>query len=266
MKKILTSILTLGLCVFLLWPVITHLQNKQENLTNRLTTPQIENKEEVSKETTQKGRAEYFFNMLRDPSINQIPRDIYSKERAFLNSLNAKRKSINDPFDWKEVGPNDIGGRTRAVAYDTRNANIILAGGASGGLWKSTNGGQNWVKKTDISNHLAVSALIQHPFNLDEWFYSTGEIRGNSARASGAPFRGSGIFKSTDNGETWNQIQSTKDDDIYYNSPFDYISNLTISPTTGTLFFGSNGYGIYRSTNELESSQLVLGKKTTILG
>ena len=214
MKKILTSILTLGLCVFLLWPVITHLQNKQENLTNRLTTPQIENKEEVSEETTQKGRAEYFFNMLRDPSINQIPRDIYSKERQFLESLNAKRKGVNDPFEWKEVGPNDIGGRTRAVAFDSRNPDIILAGGASGGLWKSNDGGQTWSKKTDISSHFAISALTQNPLNQDEWFYSTGEFSG-SASANGASFYGLGIFTSTDNGETWNQIESTKDDDIF---------------------------------------------------
>jgi photosystem II stability/assembly factor-like uncharacterized protein len=261
MKKNITSVLILGLCVFMLSTIITHFQNKSTNFINKSSVPQFEiEKERFNKETTQKGRAEYFFKMLRDPSIDQIPRDIYSKERQFVESLNFKRKSINDPFDWKEVGPNDIGGRTRAVALDARNPDIILAGGVSGGMWKSIDGGQTWSKKSDIKNHLAVSALVQHPFNQDEWFYSTGEIRGNSARASGAPFRGSGIFSSTDNGETWNQIESTKDDDIYYNSPFDYISNLTYSPTTGTSFFGSNGFGIYRSTDGFESSQLVLGE------
>ena len=174
-----------------------------------------------------------------------------SVERAFLESLSIQLKSINDPFDWKEVGPNDIGGRTRAIAYDARNADIILAGGTSGGLWKSTNGGQNWTKKTDILDHLVVSAIVQNPFDQDEWYYSTGEYY--------ASLDGSGIFKSTDNGETWNQIESTKYDDIRYSSAFDYILNLAISPTTGSYFFGSNNFGIYRSTDKFETTQLVLG-------
>ena len=260
MKKNITSILTLGLCVFMLWVVIFHFQKKPINSSNRLTIPQFEIKEErFSKETTQKGRAEYFFKMLRDPSIDQIPRDIYSKERQFVESLNLKRISINDPFDWKEVGPNDIGGRTRAVALDARNPDIILAGGVSGGMWKSIDGGETWSKKSDISDHVAVSALVQHPFNQDEWFYSTGEFYG-SAWEIGAPFRGSGIFTSTDNGETWNQIESTKDDDIFYNSSFDYISNLTFSTTTGTSFFASNGFGIFRSTDDFIKNERVLGE------
>ena len=76
----------------------------------------------------------------------------------------------------------------------------------------------------------------------------------------GAPFYGSGIFNSTDNGETWNQIESTKDDDIYYNSPFDYISDVTFSPTTGTSFFSSNALGIYRSTDSFTTNEKVLGE------
>jgi photosystem II stability/assembly factor-like uncharacterized protein len=260
MKKIIIGVVALTACILL---GISFLSNTITPPTqiNDIQTIKLDHSEDTfSREATQQGRAEYFFKMLRDPSINQIPKNIFSKERQFLESLNTKRKGVNDPFEWKEVGPNDIGGRTRAVALDPRNPDIILAGGVSGGLWKSNDSGQTWTKKTDISSHLGVSALTQNPLNQDEWFYSTGEIRGNSARASGAPFRGSGIFTSTDNGETWNQIESTKDDDIFYNSPYDYISNLTFSPTTGTSFFGSNGFGIYRSTNAFESSHRVLGK------
>ncbi len=260
MKKNITSVLILGLCVFMLSTIITHFQNKSTNFINKSSVPQFEiEKERFNKETTQKRRAEYFFKMLRDPSIDQIPRDIYSKERQFVESLNFKRKSINDLFDWKEVGPNDIGGRTRAVALDVRNPDIILAGGVSGGMWKSIDGGLTWSKKSDISDNIAVSALVQHPFNQDEWFYSTGEFYG-SAWEIGAPFYGSGIFSSTDNGETWNQIESTKDDDIYYNSPFDYISDVTFSPTTGTSFFSSNALGIYRSTDSFTTNEKVLGE------
>ncbi len=142
MKKIIIGVLTLTACillgVFFLNNTITH--PTQINDTQTLKFDHSE--DAFSRETNQQGRAEYFFKMLRDPSINQIPKNIFSKERQFLESLNAKRKGVNDPFEWKEIGPNDIGGRTRAVALDPRNPDIILAGGVSGGMWKSIDGGQ----------------------------------------------------------------------------------------------------------------------------
>ncbi|SVC07575.1 uncharacterized protein METZ01_LOCUS260429, partial [marine metagenome] len=96
-----------------------------------------------------KGRAEYFFNMLRDPATNRIPEGIRQRELAFARTL-AQRPVLSKAlgtangiaFDWKEVGPTDVGGRTRALAIDHTNSNTIIAGGISGGIWKSTDGGQ----------------------------------------------------------------------------------------------------------------------------
>ncbi|MBO6795128.1 MAG: T9SS type A sorting domain-containing protein [Balneolaceae bacterium] len=222
----------------------------------------VKNPTIISKETTQQDRAEYFHKMLRDPQLGIIPRAIHAKEIAFAERLSQqnpnRRKAVNEALEWKEVGPSDVGGRTRALAMDMRDPNIILAGGASGGIWKSTNAGQNWSKKTDINSHLGVTALVQDPTAPDNWYYSTGEFRG-SAGASGASFYGSGIYKSEDNGETWLQIEKTRDTSTSFDSEFDFITNIAISPTTGTLLISSNGFGIFRTTSDFENSFLSLG-------
>ena len=49
------------------------------------------------------------------------------------------------------------------------------------------------------------------------------------------------------------------DGDVYYNSPFDYISEVTFSPTTGTSFFSSNALS-YRSTDSFTTNEKVLGE------
>ena len=94
--------------------------------------------------TTNEGRQEYLFNLLKDPVSQEIPRGIRTKELNFgqelANELAIKAKAINN-MAWSEIGPYDVGGRTRGLAIDQRNSNILLAGGASGGIWKSTDGG-----------------------------------------------------------------------------------------------------------------------------
>ena len=63
-------------------------------------------------------------------------------------------------------------------------------------------------------------------------------------------FTGDGIYKSTDNGETWKVLQSTVSSNIAsWDSPFDFVSKIEVSPTTGSIFIASRGlwnFKIYR--------------------
>ena len=47
-------------------------------------------------------------------------------------------------FGWVHRGPYNVGGRTRALSVDVLDENIILAGGASGGMFRSIDGGNSW--------------------------------------------------------------------------------------------------------------------------
>ena len=155
-----------------------------------------------------------------------------------------------------------MGGRTRALAVDVTDPNTIIAGGVSGGVWKTTDHGSTWALKNDPTQHLSITSLVQdpRPGHTQTWYYASGEYIGDSAAANGgdAFYNGSGIYKSTDNGETWVQIQNAGKQSVW-ETQYDYISRITINQETGTLFFAAHGFGIFRSTNGGISFSLVLG-------
>ena len=87
---------------------------------------------------SKKARIDHFNRMLRDPITKTVPRNIREKELNFARKLADKINKLNKTssitsLTWEEAGPNNVGGRTRALAIDVNNSNVILAGGASGG-------------------------------------------------------------------------------------------------------------------------------------
>jgi hypothetical protein len=217
-----------------------------------------------------KARVDYFHRMLRDPATNEIPRGMRQRELAFAKTLPKTERSLFKPnqstwYDWAEAGPVDVGGRTRALAVDVTNSNTIISGGVSGGIWKSTDNGATWTMKSLTADPLSVTSLVQdiRDGHTNVWYYAAGEFDGNSARDRGAHafVTGSGIYKSINSGESWQILANTADTNpTSWNSPYDYVSRIVVSPTTGTILLASNGIGIYRSTDGGENFSLVIGK------
>ena len=221
-------------------------------------------------------RWEYEQMMLQDPKTGEIPynyklndKRFASKIRreAYLNSRSKQASGTNTGSNvliWNSVGPNNFGGRTRAIAFDVRDENILLAGGVSGGLWKSTNFGQSWVKSTGPDQIHSSSAITQdiRPGKEDTWYAGTGELVGNSTRAPGAPFRGDGIFKSTDNGSSWTQLASTATPQAtVFSSPLQYVWDITTDPSsTDDVVLAAVWSGIVRSADGGETWTTVLGR------
>lgn len=212
------------------------------------------------------GRLEYEQMLLRNPYTKKIPEGINTAELHFIDQQIRSSPSLRSTqLSATSLGPVNVGGRTRAVAFDIRNENIIIAGGVSGGIWKSVDGGKTWSKKTVPENRLNVTALAQDTRlgNEDTWYYGTGEIIGNSARGGGAPFRGDGMFKSTDNGETWEPLPSTQSNPTIFNSQFQYIWNIVTNPFNedeDEVLVAAFG-GILRSVDGGASWEVVLGQK-----
>lgn len=108
---------------------------------------------------------------------------------------------------WVERGPNNVGGRTRAIIFDPTDTNAadgitVIAGGVSGGLWKNTNiasAGSNWIKMT-LPEHLNVQTITVDPNNSNIWYVGTGEsyVFGD--------VDGNGLWKSLDAGLSWFQV------------------------------------------------------------
>lgn len=202
------------------------------------------------------------FLMLRDPVTNKIPDNIYYLEQKFVQTLPKRTQYILhkgkpilniESLTWTERGPNNISGRVRALGIDIRTTGIptLIAGGVSGGIWKSTDGGNYWVKKTTADQIHSVTCIAQdtRTGSRDTWYYGTGENIGNSASAEGGTYFGNGVFKSTNNGESWFQLASTNVvDNTTFNSDWQYVFNIVVHPTSGSVYAATTG-GIYRSTN-----------------
>ncbi|MCH7972588.1 MAG: hypothetical protein IH949_01625, partial [Bacteroidetes bacterium] len=212
------------------------------------------------------GRMEFERKMLADPATGKIPENIRQKELKFASTLPkveniglAKGKGINT-LTWSKRGPINRGGRTRALAIDIRTDNatnvanntvIIIAGGVSGGIWKSTDNGATWANKLSPSTIHSITCIAQDTRTGQEntWYVGTGEALGSAGGGGSAFFRGDGVYKSTDNGETWTLLPSTSDGNVQsFNNQWRYINNIAVNKATGAVFAAATN-GIQRSQN-----------------
>jgi photosystem II stability/assembly factor-like uncharacterized protein len=176
------------------------------------------------------------------------------EQTKILENLEALEVS-NNGINWFEVGPNDIGGRTRALVVDRNNSNNVVAAGVTGGIWKTTNAGDFWELKSNLTFNFNVTSIVQHPINSNEWYASTGEVFSSSNRPFSHVYGAGVLYKSVDNGDTWTKVGTPQESNNYL-----YLtSRIVISPTTNTIFVATNGFGIAKSTDGGLTFDLVLG-------
>lgn len=136
-------------------------------------------------------------------NLNTI-RETLAQERQ--NAL-ASGRVPGDGTDnnWSERGPNNVGGRTRAIIFDPSDAtfNTVIAGGVSGGLWKNTNissAASTWTRLATLPENLNVQNIVIDPNNSSTWYVGTGE-----SYVSG-DVNGNGVWKTTNSGTSWTRV------------------------------------------------------------
>jgi len=230
-KGILLSLVILGLS-FAAWHWNKELKEPKNKFGIDISDEEEENP--LKREEMNAARFQYDYDMLKDPKTGKIPANIYKLELdqamrmpiagnqgrlASANGIVQTGFGVNGPTTntYLLAGPNNVAGRTRAFAFDKRydgNTNkVILSGGVSGGLMRSTDGGLNWTLVAPDKQVHSLTCLAQDPSSPDTWYAGTGETLGNSASGgsgSGAFYSGNGILKSTDNGATWLALTSTQ--------------------------------------------------------
>ncbi|MCG6189371.1 GEVED domain-containing protein [Maribellus maritimus] len=138
-------------------------------------------------------------------NINFQGVDMSKKEfDQFKNRTYTKSADINV---WKSLGPDNINtnnghyspglGRIDRIAVDPEHENILYIGGPTNGVWKSVDGGLNWVSKTDTIGSRGVCGIVIDPVNTDKIYWATGDGDNNSTNCTG-------IYISNDGGESWN--------------------------------------------------------------
>ena len=155
----------------------------------------------------------------------------------------------------RNIGSAMMSGRIAAVAAVNENGRVtVFAGSASGGVWKSINGGTTFKPVFDSASALSIGAVAIDPGNHKNVWAGTGEswVR-NSVSI------GDGIYKSTDGGENWTNV-GLKDTE--------HIARILIDPrngntvwtcATGHLWDDSDSGGVYKTADGGKTWRKVLG-------
>lgn len=193
-----------------------------------------------------KGAAEWLLNMRKNPVTGRVDyADVIKAQEQvkYFDKLAANSRPAGPSLIWQELGPDNVGGRTRAFLIDKDNRNLLFTGGVGGGLWKSTDGAASWHKYRDTLANLAVSALCQAA-NGDIYF-GTGEGMYYLLGSGSGGFIGGGVWKSTDRGNTFTRLASTIPGNI--NSPsteWAAVNRLAAHPSNSNLIFAATDRGI----------------------
>ena len=220
------------------------------------TQSESENSQVSSRAAFSEARMEYEKMLHQDPMTGEIPWNIRERERAFAEKL--PRRKAADDLVFTPRGPGNLGGRTRAIAFDITDpsGNTILAGGVSSGVFRTTNGGASWEKVTGNDDIHSVTSIVQDPTSPNVWYYGTGEVYVGSLRF------GDGIWKSVDNGLTWSQLASTASNEAEtLDNSFDIVHRLAVNPTNGDLYAAVHRR-LFRSTDGGDSFLPVLSTQT----
>ncbi|MDC0570705.1 hypothetical protein OAO52_02260 [Flavobacteriaceae bacterium] len=157
----------------------------------------------------------------------------------------------------RNIGPGGMSGRVTAIDVVISNPDIIYAGTASGGLWKSISGGITWDPIFDNEVTASIGAVAIQQSNPDVIWVGTGE--GNPRNSLNG---GYGIFKSLDGGKTWTSmgLEQTR-----------HIHRVIIDPTNpNVVYVGAIGSpwgthkerGVFKTTDGGETWNKVLYANT----
>lgn len=240
--KIISSILFLALLVFLIPIPKNQEQVGEDEGKTALTKEKGKKKTKEERALFSEARLLHEFNRQANPVTGTISKLDKQEEfqQARLAETKYTRQNSNDAnISYSNRGPSNFGGRTRSLVIDRSDPteNTLIAGAVSGGVFRTTNGGESWDKVSSNDEIHSVTTIIQDPrvgFE-DIWYYGSGESIGNSATL-GSAYRGQGIWKSIDGGLNWEQMPSTASVQEEYDSPFDYITRIAIHPITGELY------------------------------
>ncbi|MDX1394901.1 MAG: hypothetical protein R3195_10930 [Gemmatimonadota bacterium] len=104
-------------------------------------------------------------------------------------------------LEWREIGPTIMGGRVADLAVVESDPTTFYVGTATGGVWKTINGGQSFQSVFDDQPTASIGDVTLAPSNPNVVWVGTGEPQNRQS----SPW-GMGVFRSTDAGRTWTHL------------------------------------------------------------
>ena len=131
--------------------------------------------------------------------------------------------SLFERLEYRSIGPASMGGRTTDIAGVPGDPALVYVATASGGLFKTTNGGVSWTPIFDHENTISIGAIAVDPHNPDVVWVGTGE-----ANARNSVSFGDGVYRTLDGGKTWRNL-GLKDSR--------HISRIVINPLNTNIVY-----------------------------
>jgi photosystem II stability/assembly factor-like uncharacterized protein len=142
------------------------------------------------------------------------------------------------------IGPAMISGRISSVAVDPRSPAVIYVTAASGGVWKTENGGATWTPLFDRQGSYSIGVVTIDPNNPSTIWVGTGE--NNSQRSVGY---GDGVYRSDDAGRTWRRMGLEKSEHIARIVIDPRNSDVVYVAAQGPLWSDGGERGLYKTTD-----------------
>ena len=134
---------------------------------------------------------------------------------------------------WQTVGPTSmtmlswamgpVAGRIVSLAVHPTDEAIAYVGSASGGLWKTVDGGSVWTSLFDEVGTLSIGAVVLDPGNPDVVWAGTGERQSTCSN-----YMGMGLFRSADGGATFEARNGTAPNAL----ELSYVNSIAVHPSS----------------------------------
>ena len=201
------------------------------------------------------------------------------QEKLRLDEISGRVPGDGLDNQWVERGPNNVGGRVRALMFAPGSTTKVFAGGVAGGLWVNndiTSAASQWQLVNGVPGNLAVSCITVDPNNSSIMYLGTGEVYTWGA------VNGNGVYKSIDGGQNWINIfgaatatvannivyiqdivawnnPTTNQTEVFFGCDAMYYSEEVTEASGGTAtytYLGSNAIGLYRCTDGINFARI----------
>jgi photosystem II stability/assembly factor-like uncharacterized protein len=165
------------------------------------------------------------------------------------------RTTQNDLYQasWNFIGPNAVTstdngiGRVNRIVFHPTDVNTFFVCAAGGGLWKTTNGGSNWISLTDGLPNINTSGMALNYNNTNTMYLLTGDGDAAFSGANGCcefALRSIGVIKTTDGGNSWTRTG------LQFSETQGYAGyNIKMHPTNPDILFVTTNGGLFRTIN-----------------
>lgn len=187
-------------------------------------------------------RWEWYWENRVDPVTGAFPNtSAWEEYQKIKKSADGQRSPSGQ---WTSMGPNTSPGgyaglgRLNCVGFHPTDNNTMYAGAASGGIWKTTNGGTTWIPQGDDIDAIGVSDIVVLPTTGDDIVHvATGDKDASNTYSVG-------VLKSTDGGSTWQNTGL-----VFTADQKRLINRLLVDPLNNNIFYAATSLGVYKSSD-----------------